>query len=135
MLSTRAAPAEQPIERRAVGRARTDCAARLQTPGGNWYGRLWDLSEGGARIKVDNPPPQGVTCLIGWHDNELFCRVVWSAEDMCGVLFERPISSAAVLATLGEPESEAQAPAGPAASVSNIPVGRRRGRLWSAGDA
>ena len=133
MLSTRTAPAEQPIERRAVGRARTDCAARLQTPGGNWYGRLWDLSEGGARIKVDNPPPQGVTCLIGWHDNELFCRVVWSADDMCGVVFERPISSATVRETLGEPQREPDS--APAASVGNIPVGRRRSKLRSADDS
>lgn len=135
MLSRRAAPAEQAIERRAAGRARTECAARLQTPGGNWYGRLWDLSEAGARVHVAKPPPQGVMCLIGWLDNELFCRIVWSTEDMCGVLFERPIPTATVLATLGESEAEAKAPAGPAASVTNIPVGRRRGRLWSAGEA
>jgi hypothetical protein len=74
-----------------------------------------------------------VTCLIGWQDNEVFCRVIWSAADMCGVQFERPIARAAVLETLGEPEPET--PCGPAASVTNIPAGRRRGRLWSAGDA
>jgi len=133
MLSTRVAPAQQVLERRSVGRARTDCPARLQTPGGNWYGRLWDLSEAGARVQVENPPPQGLTCLIGWQGNELFCRVIWSADDMCGVLFERPIPQAAVLETLGEPEPEV--PSGPAASVTNIPAGRRRGRLRSAGDA
>ena len=90
----------QPIERRAVGRARTDCPARLQTPGGNWYGRLWDLSEAGARVQVENPPAQGVMCLISWKANELFCRVVWSADDMCGVLFEKPVARAAHRAAL-----------------------------------
>ena len=122
-----AAHATQPIERRNVGRARTDCPARLRTPGGDWHGRLWDLSESGARVQVVNPPAEGVTCLIRWAGNELFCRVVWAADDMCGVLFERPISRAVVLETLGEPEPEA--PSGPAASVGNIPIGRRRSQL------
>lgn len=128
MLSSRVAPQLQPIERRAVGRARTDCPARLRTPGGDWHGRLWDLSEASARVQVDSPPAQGVMCLIGWQANELFCRVVWSADDMCGVLFERPIPYALVLETLGE-DAEPEAPSGPAASVGNIPIGRRRSRL------
>src|SRR3990170_3007257 len=122
-----AAHAQLPIERRAVGRASTDCPARLRTPGSDWHGRLWDLSEAGARVQVENPPAPGTTCLIGWQANELFCRVVWSIDDMCGVLFERPIPSAAVMETIGEPEPEA--PSGPAASVGNIPIGRRRSRL------
>jgi hypothetical protein len=130
MAFPRAAEASLPIERRSVGRARTDCAARLQTPGGDWHGRLWDLSETGARVQVDNPPAQGVMCLIRWQANELFCKIVWSADDMCGVLFERPIPRAVVIETLGgvEPETER----GPAARVDNIPIGRRRGTLRSA---
>lgn len=133
MISNRVVQAQLPIERRAVGRARTDCAARLQTPGGDWHGRLWDLSEAGARVQVANPPPQGAMCLIGWLANELFCRVVWSADDMCGVLFERPIPYAVVLETLGE-DPKPEAASGPAASVGNIPIGRRRNRLRSADD-
>ncbi len=132
MAFPRAAQASLPIERRVAGRARADCPARLQTPGGTWHGRLWDISESGARVKVDNPPAQGVMCLIGWQSNEMFCRVVWSADDMCGVLFERPVPYAVVMETLGEPEPET--PSGPAANVGNIPFGRRRGHLRSADD-
>jgi hypothetical protein len=132
MLTTRVAHASLPIERRSASRARTDCPARLRTTGGDWHGRLWDLSEAGARVQVKNPPAQGMTCLIGWATNELFCRVVWAADDMCGVQFERPIPHSVVLETLGEPEPEA--PSGPAASVGNIPIGRRRGHLRSADD-
>ena len=132
MANPRAAHAIQPFERRAAGRARTDCPARLRTPSGDWHGRLWDLSEAGARVHVDNPPAQGMTCLIGWAANELFCRVVWAADDMCGVQFEQPIPHSVVLETLGE--SEPEAPSGPAASVGNIPIGRRRGHLRSADD-
>ena len=133
MAIPRAAPEPLPIERRNAGRARADCPARLQTPGGNWYGRLWDLSETGARVQVENPPAQGVMCLISWQANEVFCKVVWSAEDMCGVQFERPLARAIVMETLGEPEPEA--PAGPVASVGNIPVGQRRQRFRVAGDS
>jgi hypothetical protein len=127
MVFPRIAQAHAAFERRSGGRARTDCAARLQTPGGDWQGRLWDLSEEGARVQVANPPTQGVMCLISWHNHEMFCRVVWSDADMCGVMFERPIFRSVVLATLGEPEPET--PSGPPASVQNIPAGRRRGHL------
>lgn len=128
-----AAPAQLPAERRAVGRARTDCPTRLQTPVKTWDGRLWDLSEVGARVQVQNPPQEGALVLLSWQSTELFCRVVWSADDMCGVLFERPISRTVVLETLGEPISELDlvSGSGPAASVGNIPIGKRRSRLRS----
>jgi hypothetical protein len=134
MVINRGAAAPLPIERRAAGRARADCPARLQTPGGTWYGRLWDVSEAGARVQVENPPAQGVLCLIGWQANEMFCRVVWSADDMCGVLFERPIEYSVVMQTIGEPDPEPEAPSAPPASVGNIPIGRRRAHLRSADD-
>ena len=124
------ARAPLPTERRSSSRARADCPARLQTPVRKWHGRLWDLSETGARVQVEDPPQQGAIVLITWLANELFCRVIWSADDMCGVVFERPISSAVVRETLGERQREAEV--APAASVGNIPVGKRRSRLWSA---
>ena len=131
MASPWAAAAHAPIERRLVGRARTDCAARLQTPGGDWHGRLWDLSETGARIHVAHPPAEGVLALLKWHHHEVFCRVVWSADDMCGVQFERRLSDDVVAETLGETPVDR----GPAASVGSIPVGQRRSRLRSVDDA
>jgi hypothetical protein len=125
MAFPRADEASQPIERRLVGRARTDCPARLQTPGGDWHGRLWDLSETGARVQIDGPPAQGCIALLKWDAYEVFCRVVWAADDMCGVLFERPLARDLVDTTVGAAPPEQ----GPAASVGNIPVGRRRSRL------
>ena len=132
MAFPRAAQASLPSERRALGRARTDCTARLQTPGGDWHGRLWDLSESGARVQIDNPPAEGVIALLKWNTHEVFCRVMWSRDDMCGVLFERPIATSIMLETLGEPEPDM--PVTPAASVGNIPIGRRRGHLRPADD-
>jgi hypothetical protein len=131
MASPWAAQAQLPIERRLCGRARTDCAARLQTPGGDWHGRLWDLSETGARVHAANPPAEGVLALLKWHTNEVFCRVVWSADDMCGVAFERPLSNSVVAETLGESAIDR----GPTASVASIPVGTRRSRLRSVDEA
>ena len=132
MVPPWAAQAQQlPIERRLCGRARTDCAARLQTPGGDWHGRLWDLSETGARIHVAKPPAEGVLALLKWQTNEVFCRVVWSADDMCGVAFERQLSASVVAETLGEEVIDR----GPAASVGSIPAGTRRSRLRSVDDS
>jgi len=126
----RAASAPLPIERRAAGRARADCPARLHTPGGDWTGRLWDLSECGARVQLDNPPVQGAIALLRWGANEAFGRVVWSTEDMCGLAFERPVPRAVVAETIGEP---APPPAAPAATLGNIPAGKRRSRLGLVG--
>lgn len=131
MAFPRAAQAIQPIERRAVGRARADCPARLQTAGGDWHGRLWDISETGARVHVVNPPAEGILALLKWNTNEVFCRVVWSAGDMCGLAFERPVGSSVVAETIGAPLVDQ----GPAASVGNIPVGTRRSRLRSFDDS
>ena len=116
-----------PLERRALGRAQTDCPVRLQTPGGDWHGRLWDLSEAGARVQIENPPAEGVIALLKWNANEVFCRVRWSRDNMCGVAFERPIPRSVVAETIGD----APVDHGPAARVANIPIGRRRARLTS----
>jgi hypothetical protein len=132
MASPWAAQASLPIERRVSGRARADCEARLQTPGGDWRGRLWDLSETGARVQVANPPAEGVLALLKWNASEVFCRVVWSADDMCGVVFERPLAGSVVAETVGH---EVAVDRGPAASVGSIPVGQRRSRLRSVDDA
>lgn len=125
------ASASTPAERRAVGRARTDCPARLETPFRKWHGRLWDLSESGARIQVADPPVQGVSAIVSWPGAEVFGRAVWSAEDMCGVMFERPISREVVRQTLGQAEAAPESRR--AASVGKIPLGKRRSRLGGGG--
>ncbi len=121
----RAAAAVQPVERRMAARARADCPVRLQTAGGDRHGRLWDLSETGAQVLVDDPPAENSIALLKWNDVEVFCRIVWSANDMCGVMFEKPISRQTVAETVGEPAVDQ----GPAATVSNIPIGQRRSRI------
>ena len=108
-------------ERRGDQRARLECPARLHLTVGIRTGVLWDLSSTGARFHTDNPPPAGMTALLQWQSHEAFCKVVWATADMCGVTFDRPLSRALV-----EGSVEEAARRGPAASVSNIPLGRRR---------
>ena len=108
-------------ERRGAARSRVAGEARLQTPGGDWQGLLWDLSESGARIQVENPPSVGATALLKWEANEWMCKVVWTIGDMCGVAFERKIAVAAVRSAPAERT-------GPRASLDNIPLGQRRSR-------
>jgi hypothetical protein len=108
-------------ERRGAARSRVAGEARLQTPGGDWKGLLWDLSETGARVQVQNPPSAGATALLKWESNEWFCKVVWTIGEMCGVVFERPIAAALVRNAPTERT-------GPRPSLSNIPLGQRRSR-------
>jgi len=131
MASPWAAQAQLSNERRAFGRARTDCPVRLQTPTRDMHGRLWDLSESGARVQIDNPPESGDIILLKWLKFDALTRVVWSSEDMCGLSFERPLDRAIVAQTIGEDAPEP----GPTASFGNIPVGQRRSRLRSVDEA
>lgn len=117
-------------ERRSSARFRFSMPAELHLPGGVRQGLLSDLSEGGAKITIDNPPGKGATVKLCWSRYEEFCRVIWTGDKSCGVKFERAISSAIVLETLGQDE---EIISGPVADHSNIPLGRKRRRLGAGG--
>ena len=85
------ATATVPPERRASPRSEVNCPARLRTSFGEREGRLSDLSISGARFHAANPPKEGSTALLEWETHEAMCRVVWARNDVCGVLFDRPI--------------------------------------------
>ena len=110
------------IERRAARRARATCGASLQTLTGETFGELWDISETGARIRINNPPERGETAILRWSTEHAMCRIVWSEDDMCGISFESPIGPEVVSSTarlIGIVEQ-------PVATMGNIPVGRKR---------
>ena len=110
------------LERRAARRWRATCAAALETLTGESLGQLWDISETGARLKFDAPPPPGSAAILKWCEHKVRCSVVWATEDMCGVVFEDSLDSAQVSATtrlIGEVRL-------PVAAVRNIPMGRKR---------
>ena len=78
------------VDRRISARTTADYPARLQTTGGDWSGRLADISETGARLQVGNPPKAGVHALLKCGANEIFCKIAWSIGDACGLAFDRP---------------------------------------------
>jgi hypothetical protein len=110
------------IERRAARRTRATCAASVRTLTSESFGHLWDLSETGARVSLDNPPQAGESALLKWGTEKVMCSVVWVDRDMCGLSFDHPIVPAVVESSgrmIGILEQ-------PIAAVGNIPVGRKR---------
>lgn len=120
----RARVAAVPAERRDSERTRTECPAQLHLTTGACFGSLWDLSETGARVQIKQPPRAGTEALLKWQSHEALCRVVWARDDMCGVVFFRPLSRTMLDETLREERK----PSGPTAEVTNIPLGQKRSR-------
>lgn len=111
-------------DRRVARRHAVDCPASLRLLGGERTGRLSDLSTDGARLEADELPVAGISGLLVWADQEHWCKVVWSRDGSCGVVFERSIPQSVVDATVEIVEVET----GPVANFSNIPLGQKRSR-------
>ncbi len=87
-------------ERRGVPRVRVDCMATLVMPSGNVAGRLFDISDVGARLAMDNPPGTGCGAILEWPWGEAFCRISWAKPGMCGVTFDRPLPAKTLQQTI-----------------------------------
>src|SRR3569623_3558780 len=124
MAPFRAAVATVPAERRGAERSRRERPAQLHLTVGIRLGTLWDLSTAGARFETDNPPPVGMTAFLKWQDHEAFCKIVRATSDSCGLMFDRPLSSALVDDSVEEEIKRC----GPIAAVGNIPLGQKRSR-------
>ena len=118
----------QPAERRTSTRTRVSCPVQLQLPSGQRIGCMWDLSEQGARVQMDNPPRAGASVLLEWLCHDALCKVIWATDDMCGLQFDKPIPPTRVLEVMQHREEFS----GPVAEVSNIPLGQKRSRLGGA---
>ena len=90
------------IEHRANTRVLADCPAHLRLPSGDRSGRILNISEGGVRLQLPDPPRKGTMALLEWRGYEAFCKVVWSDGDACGLAFERQVSPSVVTATSGQ---------------------------------
>ena len=66
------------IERRKSRRSRATCVASLETPAGESFGQLWDLSETGARVEMASPPQPGTAALLKWASEKVACEVIWA---------------------------------------------------------
>ncbi len=78
-------------ERRSSPRTRVDCMVTLNLPAGNVPGRLFDISESGARITAESPPGKGCAVILEWAYGEAYGFITWSKPGMCGLQFERAI--------------------------------------------
>ena len=114
--------AAEAADRRNSRRVRVTCPAVLETLTGDCSGQLWDMSEGGARLRLQVPPQVGATARLRWEGRVEVCSVVWSEGDMCGVAFARPIPAEVVT----EAAQLSRVVELPIAKVSNIAPGRRR---------
>lgn len=114
-----------PIERRGAERNRVGCPAQLHLTTGIRVCVLWDLSTSGARIELGDALRVGAEGLLKWQSHEAFCTVVWVADGMVGLMFDRALGTAMLDETLREEERRS----GPVASVRNIRLGQKRSRL------
>lgn len=114
-----------PVERRAAEREAVNCPAVMRTPYSSIVGEISDISTGGARFEAaSGVPGPAINVFLEWEGQEVFCRIIWSKHDACGVAFDKPIPEAAV----GEAVEQTLRREPPAA-LGNIPLGTRRSRM------
>ena len=117
--------AREHVERRTTApRVRAAFPALLRLPSGDRSVHLVDLSEEGARLHVDYPPPVGALAILKRDSFEIYCNVTWANESACGVTFDRPITSTLVFELAGQ---SAQSPV-PVANPTRIAPGKKRSR-------
>ena len=63
------------------------------------FPELLNVSRTGAKLRGDGLPPVGTTALFRAGPLHILCRVVWSANGLCGVKFDEPVQ-AGVLKTV-----------------------------------
>jgi len=110
-------------ERRQAEREEVSCHVVLHTSYARMKGMLTDLATGGARFVAELVPSAGINALLEWDGRETLCRVVWSKDGACGLVFDRPISAHLVMQTAERKER------GETAAMGKIPLGRRRSRM------
>lgn len=110
------------VERRASRRVEVTCEAVLETMTQRFAGRLLDMSEAGARLRLDDMPHSGSTALLRWAGHEAVCTVAWTRDEDCGLAFTKPICPEVVAETAALNRVVEM----PIASVGNIAQGQRR---------
>jgi len=52
---------------------------------------LVNIASSGARVRMNKPLSKGSTAIFSFHELKLWCTVVWSKGEECGLRFEREI--------------------------------------------
>ena len=106
-----------------VKRVVVDFPARLHTVLNKLEGKIADISPKGAKLKVGAPVELAGSARLVIEGREVFCDVMWSDGDACGLKFERELPED-LLATIMKDATERFAPV---ACASWIPMGTKRG--------
>ena len=115
-------------DRRRTARFVVEVPAFIETVVGRRSCRISNISDMGAMLEAETPPPAGIAARLSLGDYDIFCTVKWSQGKACGVEFDRPISEN----MLAGVASETQHTPGPVANVARIQMGaKRRGKLVS----
>ena len=120
---------EEPAERRVLIQRRTarrmlvDYPATLQTVCGNLEGQLANLSIRGAKLTLSEPIEIGTNARLRIEAHEVFCRVVWSEGNKCGLVFEHDLEAQALDHVLAHSTEQIV----PIACAEIIPMGKKRG--------
>ena len=88
-------------DRRSFPRHKVDCRAVLVTSTGNRSGRLVDISQAGASVRVKSVPAAGCSALLEWITpdgarREALGKIVRVTGDVCAVEFERVLPKAEI---------------------------------------
>ena len=51
-----------------------------------------DIAAKGARVRMSEPLAKGRTAMLSFHELRVYCSVVWSRQDQCGLRFETEIA-------------------------------------------
>jgi hypothetical protein len=112
-------------ERRRSSRLLVEIPVSLRTVSGVRECALSNISDQGAMLEIEAPPPIGISGWLLMGDEELYCTVIWSKVRTCGIAFENTLGAERIDRVVGDHAREL----GPAANRSNIRMGRKRSGL------
>lgn len=110
-------------ERRAFARDQVAISARLELPSGGRTVLIVDLTDRGARLQLDRPPPAGAPAVLKWESRVCYATVIWSEEQACGLQFEQILPKAVVAEVTPQEAPRIK----PVAALDKIRIGARRG--------
>jgi hypothetical protein len=103
--------------------------AKVVTNNGVVEVRLRNLSQNGALLEADEPPPEGTEVLFERGETRVAGRVAWIADERFGVEFFEPIEESEVLIHVRRPQPVPLDPAmfrRPAFRQSRLTPGERK---------
>jgi hypothetical protein len=85
------------VGRRTDARLRLMLPASLRLPVAKENCWLENISRTGALVRIEQLPPVDSTAIFKFMHLTLWCTVVWVQDNWCGLQFDEPLPSEAVL--------------------------------------